>query len=31
MYRVYDKMSEKKRRDIESDSQNFLGLIKYDN
>lgn len=31
IYRVYDKMSEKKRRDIESDSQNFLGLIKYDN
>ena len=31
MYRVYDKMSEKKRRDIESDSKNFLGRIKYDN
>jgi len=31
MYRIYDKMSEKKRRDIESDSKNFLGRIKYDN
>jgi deoxyribodipyrimidine photolyase-related protein len=31
MYRVYDKMSEKKRRDIESDSKNFLSRIKYDN
>jgi len=31
MYKIYDKMSEGRKKEIESDSRNFLSRIKYDN